>query len=89
MVTRQRPGGSTETIGDEEAVNLDTAFTLFTLNAARLEGQADHLGSLELGKRADFVVTQQNPWKMAITSLHAITVQMTFIDGKRVYDATH
>jgi hypothetical protein len=87
MVTRQRPGGSTETSGGEEAVNLDTAFNLFTVNAARLEGQGDHLGSLEVGKRADFVVTKENPWKMPITSLHAITVQMTVIDGERVYDA--
>jgi predicted amidohydrolase YtcJ len=87
MVTRQVPGGGRETVGASEAVSLDEAFRIFTLNAARLERQDYALGTIEVGKHADLVVTKENPWKIPVTSIHDVHVTMTFIDGEQVYDS--
>lgn len=88
MVTRQKPGGSSETLGEAEQVSLEDAFRIFTLNGARLMRQDDRVGSIEVGKRADLVVTAGNPFLAPITSLHDTKVRLTFIDGELVYDAS-
>ena len=42
-------------------------------------------GTLEVGKRADFVVLDKNPIKVAPMTLKDIRVLETIKDGKRVY----
>ena len=87
MVTRQKPGGSPETLGEAERISLEEAFRIFTLNGARLMRQDDRVGSIEVGKHADLIVTAGNPFRMPITSLHTTKVRLTFIDGELVYEA--
>jgi predicted amidohydrolase YtcJ len=86
MVTRQKPGGSKETLGEAERVTLDQAFRIFTENGALQAGHRDKVGSLEPGMHADFVVTAENPFKVPVTRIHATKVEMTFIDGEKVFD---
>lgn len=87
MVTRQLPGGSKETLGLQESVTLDEAFRILSVNGARLMGHRDTVGSIEIGMRADVIVTETNPFDIPITSVHATKVRMTFIDGEKVFDA--
>ncbi len=87
MVTRQKPGGSEETLGEQERIALDDALRILTENGARLMGHRDEVGSIEVGMHADVIVTETNPFDMPITQLHAMKVKMTFIDGKKVFDA--
>ncbi len=54
------------------------ALRAITINAARHAGVADRVGSLEVGKDADVVVTEGCPFEV----FH--TVKAVFIDGKRV-----
>ena len=89
MVTRQRPGGSEETLGADEAVTLDQAFLLFTINAARLMRQDSLVGDIEVAKRADLIVTAGNPFTAPITRLHETKVKRVYIDGELVYDRAH
>ena len=87
MVTRQLPGGSEETLGEGQKVSLDTAFRILTENGAKLMGDRDQVGSIEVGMHADIIVTETNPFSVPITELHATKVIMTFIDGEKVFDA--
>lgn len=87
MVTRQKPGGSSEVLGEQERITLDDAFRIFTENGATLMGQRDKVGSIEVGMRADVIVTETNPFNVPITQVHTTKVKMTFIDGEKVFDA--
>lgn len=87
MVTRQMPGGSEETLGEDQRITLEQAMHIFTEGGAREMGHRDIVGSIEPGMRADLVVTRTNPFKVPITQVHQTQVDLTFIDGEQVYDA--
>ncbi|MES2498836.1 MAG: amidohydrolase [Pseudomonadota bacterium] len=89
MVTRQSPGGGTDSIGPGERVTVDQAIRIFTENGAKLMGDRDMVGSIEPGMRADIIVVDRNPFKVPVTEIHETKVRMTFIDGERVYDAAN
>lgn len=61
-------------------VSEEEALRFVTLNPAILLGIEDRVGSLEVGKDADFVIWNDHP-----LSISAI-VQQTFIDGRRYFD---
>ncbi|ATL31468.1 amidohydrolase [Streptomyces formicae] len=87
LVTRQRPGGGAESFGPSQAITLDQAFDLFTVNSARQEGMAHRVGRIEPGMLADVVVVDRNPFEVPITQVHATGVKMTFVEGELVFDA--
>ena len=87
MVTRQVPGGSEETLGLQGQVRLEDALRIMTWNGARLMGQGDKVGTIEVGKEADLVVTSQNPFDVEPTEVHRTKVEMTYIACERVYTA--
>ncbi len=86
MVTRQMPGGSEESLGEQGRISMDEAFRIMTESGATLMGHRDKVGSIEVGMRADLVVTQNNPFDVPISQVHATKVLMTFIDGEKVFD---
>ena len=88
LVTRERPGGSQESFGKAEAIRLDQAVDLFTINSARQEGMADKVGRIEPGMLADVIVVDRNPFEVPITEVHLTKVKMTFIGGEKVFDAS-
>jgi len=88
LVTRERPGGSQESFGKAEAIRLDQAADLFTINSARQEGMADKVGRIEPGMLADVIVVDRNPFEVPITEVHLTKVKMTFIGGEKVFDAS-
>jgi predicted amidohydrolase YtcJ len=87
LVTREKPGGSTDTFGKAEAITLTEAFKLFTVNSAIEEGTSSKVGRIEPGMLADVIVVDKNPFETPITQVHAVTVKMTFIGGEKVFDA--
>ena len=87
LVTRQRPGGSEATLGEGQRIDLKTAFQVFTANGAAQLGDRAEWGALEPGMRADFIVTERNPFQVPITEVHNTRVLRTYIDGELVYDA--
>ena len=68
-------------------MRLEDALRIMTWNGARLMGQDDKVGTIEVGKEADLVVTSQNPFDVEPTEVHRTKVEMTFIAGERVYTA--
>ncbi|MBT4521302.1 MAG: amidohydrolase [Halieaceae bacterium] len=87
MVTRQKPGGSSSTVGVQERVSLDDAIKIMTENGARLMGHRDKVGAIEVGMRADIIVTETNPYEVPVEQVHTTRVKMTFIDGEKVFDS--
>jgi predicted amidohydrolase YtcJ len=59
----------------------------FTLDAAYAGFAETEVGSLEAGKRADFVVLAEDPLAVPGAALKALTVRATYVDGKPVYEA--
>ena len=86
MVTREIPGGGDRTFGKEQAVSLDEALPLFTVNSARQMGMEGRLGRLAPGYLADLIVLDRDPYEIPVTELHRVTVKRTMINGEFVYE---
>lgn len=69
----------------EEKLTAFEALRGFTLDAAYASFNEDQVGSLEVGKRADFVVLAQDPLRIESRELRDITVLATYVDGEAVY----
>lgn len=65
-------------------VSLDDALRLHTINVHWAANQEKQKGSLEVGKDADMIIIEQNPYEM-IKDLDKIIVNKTFVKGKLVY----
>ena len=87
--TRQNPGEPDAPIQprESERLDIDTLIRGFTINAAYQLHMEDEIGSLEVGKRADLVVLDQDLFEIDPYSIHQTKVVMTMMDGDMVYVA--
>ena len=67
-----------ERLGEDEAIRVEEAIQLYTMNAARVMGCERDLGSIELGKRADLVVVSADPFQKSFVE---IRVTQTLVNG--------
>lgn len=72
----------------QEKLTAFEALRGFTLDAAYAGFAETEVGSLEPGKRADFVVLAEDPLAVAPERLRTLTVRATYVDGKPVYEAS-
>jgi imidazolonepropionase-like amidohydrolase len=85
-----RRGTPTGRLGGEPALNAAWAFRngaselealkMFTLNAAEMLGMEDRIGSIGVGKDADFMILEGHPFD------YRVLPQMVFIDGELVHE---
>jgi predicted amidohydrolase YtcJ len=83
-VTRKGRSG-TRVYGPEEAVSIQDAIRMYTINTAYLSHDEKKKGSLEVGKFADMIVLDRDPLTIPPEQLLTMQVDMTFINGKKVY----
>jgi predicted amidohydrolase YtcJ len=69
----------------QERVSREAAIRAFTLNAAYAGFMEQQVGSLETGKRADFIVFDQDIMTIPAEEIPALRVVETWIDGERVF----
>ncbi|MEZ0189847.1 amidohydrolase [Ralstonia solanacearum] len=88
LVTRRNPAGTVPGVLDaHEAIPLDQALRLYTLNSATAMGLGQEAGSIEVGKSADFAVLSQDLFKIPPSRIHRTTVRVTYFQGRPVYRA--
>ncbi|MEO6064254.1 MAG: amidohydrolase family protein [Lysobacterales bacterium] len=72
----------------QEKLTAYEALRGFTLDAAYAGFAENVVGSLAIGKRADFVIFEQDPLAIDPRQLRNLTVEATYVDGKPVFQAT-
>ena len=72
----------------DETISLSESIKFLTYNGAYLNFMENEIGSMEVGKFADFIVLNKNPFDLIVKDLEELaTVKpiMTFFDGTLVY----
>lgn len=83
--TRRAPGDSDgEALDPSEGIDLGAAIAAFTRGSAYVD-RDDDAGSIEVGKRADLVVLDRNPFDGPSSEIGATRVTTTIISGRAVY----
>ena len=86
--TRQEAGQPDARIQpcESERLSIESLVRGFTLDAAYQMHMEDEIGSIEVGKKADLVVLDQNIFEVDPYSIHKTGVLLTMMDGKVVYE---
>lgn len=87
--TRQWVGQSDAPIQPRESERLGIAELIkgYTINGAYQLHMEDDIGSIEVGKKADLVVLDADPFEVDPYSIAGIRVLRTLLDGETVYEA--
>jgi predicted amidohydrolase YtcJ len=69
------------TIGSSQKISVEEALLAYTINAAKANGDEAITGSIEVGKRADFVILDKNPLDTEGGKISDIKVTNVFVLG--------
>ena len=88
LVTRENPfdPNMPGKLNADEAITLDQAIAICTIEGAFVLGVEDELGSIETGKRADMIVLDQNLFEIDARDIYGTQVLYSIVDGDVVYD---
>lgn len=81
-ITRSSRAGGL--VAANQSLTAEQAFAAVTINAAWQLGKEHEIGSISVGKRADFAILSHNPLTLPATELSQIDVASTWIDGQPV-----
>jgi len=73
---------SGQVLGPSEKVSVETALAGITIEAARAIRQGDRIGSIEVGKEADFTILESNPFEVEPSLWHDLVVWGTVSNGR-------
>lgn len=66
-------------------ISLEDAIKSYTINGAYVMRQEDKVGSLEVGKLADFVVLDKDIFTIPATQINQTKIILTIFNGKEIY----
>lgn len=85
-MTRQPPGDTvTRALGPDQRLDLQTCLTGFTRHAAYAAGMEQHTGSLTVGRDADIVLLDRDPFAVEPHEVSSVEVTATYVRGEQVY----
>jgi len=86
-VTRRRLDGSPSPKGwhPEQKISLKQALDGFSKNPAAISSRGSRLGQIKTGYKADFLILDQDPFKLDPQKIAQIKPAATFIEGKCVF----
>jgi len=85
-ITRREARGQ-EPLLPEQSISIQDVVDAYTINAAFALKQEHLTGSLEPGKRADFIVLDRDIFAIDPFKIHDTKVLATYLDGRQVYAA--
>ena len=80
-------GEADSLLGADQIVSVEQMMDCATINGAYQNFAEDTLGSIKVGKKADFIILDKNILEIAPTDITKTKVLKTYIDGKLVYQA--
>ena len=90
MVTRRDPYGVRPgELWPDQAIALEDALRIFTINGAAAGKHADRTGTIEVGKSADFIVLDRNIFQVPAEDISETQVVLTVVSGQEVYNSEH
>lgn len=72
---------------EDEKTTVEEAIEGFTINNAYQMSMDDVVGSIEVGKYADFVILEENILDIPLENIHKVKVSETIMDGVTTYKA--
>lgn len=75
-------------LGEDEKISVSDALKAITIRGAYQYFEEDEKGSIEAGKKADFVILNKNPLEVPAETLKNIRVMSTIKDGEVVFSLT-
>jgi len=69
----------------DQTLTRDQALYGFTLGAAFAAFQENQLGSIEVGKLADFVVLSQDIMQVPVAEIPSTQILATYLNGEKIY----
>jgi predicted amidohydrolase YtcJ len=86
-MARHDPGKGPEFLGlEEDKLTLEEAIRAYTIDAAYQLGWEKTIGSLEVGKRADIIVLDRNPFESTTDEIAEANVLATMMNGRIVHE---
>jgi predicted amidohydrolase YtcJ len=86
-VNRSLPGASSESFLPEQSLTLGEALAAYTIGSAYVNHLDDETGTIEVGKLADLVVLDRDPFAGPATEIASTGVLATYVEGEPVYVA--
>lgn len=88
LVTRLDAGMTTGApLAPTQRITLKEAIDMYTAGPALASGPSDAPGIIALGRKADLIVLDRNPFAIPITEVHDVHARTTIVGGEVVYDA--
>jgi predicted amidohydrolase YtcJ len=78
--TRETIGGNIKAPG--ERISLDKAMRAITIEAAQVIGMDHIVGSIAVGKKADFAVLDRDPFRVGVAGLPSIHLEGVIFEGE-------
>ena len=73
-----------KTIAPKEGINMEKSLYCYTMGSAVASRVDSKIGSLQVGKKADFIILDRSPFEVEIDKLGKLIPESVWVGGKKV-----